>query len=117
MPRPDIYLDGIRTQFRAMDAPGKLADNPIAVRLPAEIDRQIRLRPDRAPWLRRAIVAALRQGLPDQEIAAGKLAAAPISVRLPIDIDRRVRQLPNMQSWLRRAIAAALQKDRQSRSD
>lgn len=38
-----------------------LADRPVSVHLPLELDAYVRSRPDRAEWLRRAIAAAAKQ--------------------------------------------------------
>jgi hypothetical protein len=38
-----------------------LADRPVSVHLPLDLDAYVRSRPDRADWLRKAIAAAVKK--------------------------------------------------------
>lgn len=62
MANPKAYNNGIATQFKQrLDV--ELADKPIPVRLPVDVDAAVRQLPDRSAWLRRVITEAAQREL------------------------------------------------------
>jgi hypothetical protein len=62
MANPKAYQNGIATQFKQrLDV--ELAEKPIPVRLPVDVDAVVRQLPNRSAWLRRVITAAAQQEL------------------------------------------------------
>lgn len=58
---PMANKQNLKPYSRPDDDGQPLADKPMQVRLPVDVDEWLRQLPDRAVWLRRVIVAAARE--------------------------------------------------------
>jgi hypothetical protein len=106
MANPKAYKNGTATQFK-QKLTIELAEKPIPVRLPVDVDAAVRQLSDRSSWLRRVITEAAQRELmqPTQATPGRKDKPKPFTTfrRLGLGAGQRLKinsHLCTMKGWI-----------------